>query len=234
MFGISHPRLQVAVSRQRAALIAVCIDTFVHPDHGCTSLLALDRMLARQFIAMCDRVREKVAECHPFRAHQFFLRNWARIFYERAHPEISAALGGSSQSSSSASDKSDGGPAVVGEAGEDMLTAAEMVQSIGRRESVLYSPVVSGASPGRGPVRVKQVSERKTLLQIHQRARARAHTHTHMSACAHAVKLMHERAMCTHCPHAAHTHVALSGSTHARTNRRSGSRSEGGGVWGST
>jgi hypothetical protein len=211
MFGISHPRLQVAVSRQRAALIAVCIDTFVHPDHGCTSLLALDRMLARQFIAMCDRVREKVAECHPFRAHQFFLRNWARIFYERAHPEISAALGGSSQSSSSASDKSDGGPAVVGEAGEDMLTAAEMVQSIGRRESVLYSPVVSGASPGRGPVRVKQVRERRTLLRMHQRARthtlthththththARTHTHTHMSACACAVKLMRERAMYT-------------------------------------
>ena len=142
--------LQVAVSRQRAALIAVCIDTFLKPNHGCTSLQALDRHLARQFLAMCERIREKLPDCHPLRAHQFFLRNWARVFFDRAHPDMSPVEARASGSES----RSNGGHAVVADQ-DEMLTAAEMVS--GRRGSVLESPVVSGASPGRGPVRVKEV-----------------------------------------------------------------------------
>jgi hypothetical protein len=85
----------VATSRQRAALLAVCIQAYLEPDHGCATAAELFKKVGRQLFAMCDDVGRRVPECEPFKAHQCFLRHWSRTIFSAAPAiEIAPAAAG--------------------------------------------------------------------------------------------------------------------------------------------
>lgn len=82
----------VATSRQRAALLAVCIQAYLDQKPGQSAVSELYQKLGKQLFAMCDKIRGSVPECQPLRAHQFFLRHWARLLLTGKQRDIEQSI----------------------------------------------------------------------------------------------------------------------------------------------
>eukprot|EP00038_Savillea_parva_P024383 m.43857 g.43857 ORF g.43857 m.43857 type:complete len:687 (+) comp6455_c0_seq1:86-2146(+) len=73
----------IAASRQRAALLAVCVQTYMNGDFQHPNHAILEKTLGKQLTVMCDRVKGRVPECHARRAHYLYLKQWARDMLAR-------------------------------------------------------------------------------------------------------------------------------------------------------
>lgn len=63
----------VAASRERAALLSICIQAYGQQDQICDHS---GSKLVQEYFSLCERMTKRISGCSALRSHQFFLRNW--------------------------------------------------------------------------------------------------------------------------------------------------------------